>query len=119
MNRIFIKGLEVFAYHGVNPEENEQGQRFVLDITLSADLSVAEQSDRVEDTVSYSAVRKTVSRVMTEQTCQLIECAAARVADAIMAEYPRVLRAEVVLKKPDAPMSAVFDFVGVEVVRTR
>lgn len=119
MNRIFIKGLEVFAYHGVNPEEKRDGQRFVLDVTLWADLAAAECSDRLEDTVNYAAVRKTISHTMTEKSCDLIEHAAARVADAVLASYPKVRRVEVILKKPDAPMSAKFDYVAVEVVRER
>ena len=41
MDTIIIKGLEIFAYHGVNPEEKRDGQRFVLDLTLRADLSAA------------------------------------------------------------------------------
>ena len=35
MDKVFIKGLEIFAYHGVNPEEKRDGQPFVLDITLA------------------------------------------------------------------------------------
>ena len=41
METIRIKGLEIFAYHGVNPEEKENGQRFVLDLAMTADLSRA------------------------------------------------------------------------------
>lgn len=119
MNRIFIKGLEVFAYHGVNPEEKQDGQKFILDITLYADLSSAEKSDRLEDTVNYAAVRKTVSSIMTGGCYNLIEHTAARVADGIIDCYPQVKRVEVILKKPDAPMSAVFDYVAVEVIRER
>lgn len=119
MNRIFIKGLEVFAYHGVNPEEKRDGQRFVLDITLHAELSKAELSDNLDDTVNYAAVRKTVTRLMTDRSFDLIERAAAYVADGILAEHNKVERVEVILKKPDAPMNAVFDYVAVEVIRER
>lgn len=119
MNRMFIKGLEVFAYHGVNPEEKRDGQRFVLDITLYANLSYAEKSDRLEDTVNYASVRKTVSRLMTENRFDLIERAAACVAEGVLKEHPKVEKIEVILKKPDAPMSAKFDYVAVEVVRQR
>lgn len=119
MNRMFIKGLEVFAYHGVNPEEKRDGQRFVLDITLYADLYYAEKNDRLEDTVNYASVRKTVSRLMTENCFDLIERAAACVAEGVLKEHPKVEKIEVILKKPDAPMSAKFDYVAVEVVRQR
>ena len=51
LDRIYIKGLDVFAYHGVMPKEKRDGQRFVLDITLDCDLSRAGRTDRLEDTV--------------------------------------------------------------------
>ena len=38
MDQIIIKGLRLFAYHGVNPEEKEQGQDFVFDIVLNLEI---------------------------------------------------------------------------------
>ncbi|MBQ8077343.1 MAG: dihydroneopterin aldolase, partial [Eubacterium sp.] len=32
MDKITIKDLKLFAYHGVNPEEKESGQNFFIDI---------------------------------------------------------------------------------------
>lgn len=119
MDKIIIKGLEIFAYHGVNPEEKENGQRFVLDITLEADLSKARHSDGLEDTVNYAAVRKTVQRVFTAEKLNLIERAAQAVCDGILAEHSRVEAVTVLLKKPEAPMNAVFDYVAVELRQER
>ena len=51
MDKILIKGLKLFAYHGVNPEEKEQGQNFIFDIAISVDISKACFSDNVNDTV--------------------------------------------------------------------
>ena len=56
MDTIHIKGLRLFAYHGVNPEEKRDGQTFLLDIQLHAGLSQARHSDRLDDTVNYAAV---------------------------------------------------------------
>ena len=76
MDRIYIRGLEIFAYHGVNPEEKRDGQTFILDVTLYADLSRARQSDSLSDTVNYAAVRKTIQRAFTAESYDLIERAA-------------------------------------------
>lgn len=119
MDKIQIKGLEIFAYHGVNPEEKENGQPFLLDITLWADLSRARRSDDLNDTVNYAAVRKTVQRVFTAEKYDLIERAAQAVCDGVLAEHPRVEEVRVTLKKPEAPMNAVFDYVAVEVAEAR
>ena len=52
MDKIVIKGLKLFAYHGVNPEEKRDGQNFVIDITANVPLLKAGQSDELVDTVS-------------------------------------------------------------------
>ena len=119
MDKIHIKSLQIFAYHGVNPEEKEQGQNFILDIVLHADLSKARQSDKLEDTVNYAAVRKTVQRAFTERKYDLIERAAQAVCEAVLEEYPRVQEIDLLLKKPEAPMNAVFDYVAVEISLSR
>lgn len=119
MDKIQLKGLEIFAYHGVNPEEKENGQPFLLDITLCADLSAARQSDRLDDTVNYAAVRKTVQRAFTAEKYDLIERAAHVVCQAVLAEHPRVQEICLTLKKPQAPMNAKFDYVAVEISLSR
>lgn len=119
MDNIWIRGLKVFAYHGVNPEEKRDGQPFILDITVKIDLSKACRSDDLKDTVSYAKIIKTAEKVMQEKSCNLLEHAAQRVAGQILEEYPPVAEVTVLLKKPEAPIQAEFDFVGVEVTRRR
>ena len=119
MDRIYIKGLELFAYHGVNPEEKRDGQTFLLDITLHADLSRARQTDSLEDTVNSAAVRKTVQRAFTAESYDLIERAAQTVCEAILREHPKVEKVGLLLKKPEAPMNAKFDYVAVETELSR
>ncbi|HBT64315.1 MAG TPA: dihydroneopterin aldolase [Ruminococcaceae bacterium] len=118
MDKILIKGLRVFAYHGVNPEEKQNGQMFELDITLWVDLSKAGQTDDLNQTINYAKVSKLVVAVMQAEKYDLIERAATQVADAILQNYP-VETVTVLLKKPEAPMKADFDYVGVEITRTR
>lgn len=119
METIRIKGLEIFAYHGVNPEEKENGQRFVLDLAMTANLSRAAQSDDLRDTVNYAAVRKAVTAAFTAQKYDLIERVAQVVCDAVLDGFPQVAAVTVELKKPEAPMNAVFDYVSVEMTRCR
>ena len=116
MDKIVIKGLRIFAYHGVNPEEKEKGQPFVLDITLYKDLSLPGATGDLNDTVNYSRVAKTATRVMLAQKDDLIERAASRVAEAVLAEFP-VREVTVRLKKPRAPIAGDFEYVAVEITR--
>ena len=66
-----------------------------------------------------AAVRKTVNAVFTAQKYDLIERAAQVVCDAILENYPKVQSVKVELKKPEAPINAVFDYVSVEMTRSR
>lgn len=119
MDKIIIEGLKVFAHHGVNPEETATGQQFLVDVTASADLSLACISDELDSTVSYSAIVKTVKSVLTAQNDKLLERAAQRVADAVLEHYPEISDVKIRLKKPDAPIHADFSYVAVEIERGR
>ncbi len=118
LDQIQIRGLRVYAYHGVKEAEKEKGQPFELDVTLWADLRVPGTSDRLEDTVNYSRVAKRVVSLMQEQKDDLIERAAARVAEGILADFP-VEGVTICLKKPRAPIAADFAYVAVEITRWR
>lgn len=118
-DQILIHGLQVFARHGVNAEEKWNGQLFVLDIALDVDLSVPARTDDLRDTVNYAAVVKTVTAAMTAATYDLIERAAGAVMDALFAAFPAVRGVTLTLKKPNAPIKAVFDTVAVSVTRRR
>lgn len=119
MDKIMIKGLRLFAYHGVFEKEKREGQTFVLDLTLEADLSKACASDALADTVSYADVIETVKRAFCATSYDLIECAAQTVADAVLAEYEKVIRVTVRVMKPDAPLDAELAYAAVEIVRGR
>ena len=116
---IIIQDLEIFAYHGVNPEEKENGQRFIICAEMDVDVREAAETDDLNKTVSYSAVIKLIKREFIKEKYDLIETAADRLANEILREFDRVNHIELTVKKPDAPMKAVFDFVAVKVRRSR
>ena len=118
-DRIFINGLSLHAYHGVMPYEGKVGQTFTIDIELAIDLSAAARSDKVADTVSYDKVVECASRAFCARRCRLIEAAAGGVADAVLAQFPRVQSVRVTIHKPHAPIAATFSDVGVALLRVR
>lgn len=119
MDRIIIKGLKLFAYHGVNLEEKEDGQMFVIDLSADLSLDAPCNTDNVDDTVSYAKVIKTVRRVFSAEKYDLIEKAAQVVADAVLEEYKAIQTVTITLKKPFAPVKADFEYVAVEITRSR
>lgn len=119
MDKIIIKGLQIFAYHGVNPEEKVNGQNFVLDIVAYKDLKKAGATDNLDDTVSYAKILKMALRVFNEDKYDLLEKVAQRVAEQIFLEFEPINKVDICLKKPDAPIKAEFEYVAIEISRTR
>jgi dihydroneopterin aldolase len=118
-DRIFINGLSLHAYHGVMAYEARVGQTFTLDLVLTMDLAVASRSDKVADTVSYDKVVECATQAFCAQRFRLIEAAAGKVADALLAGFPRVQSVAVTIHKPHAPIAATFSDVGVTLMRNR
>jgi len=119
MDSLLISGLKIHARHGVLAEEKTLGQTFVIDAVLKADLTKACASDQLEDTVNYAAVVETLQRAMVAYDDNLVERAAQRLAEAGLAEHPLVAEVSITLKKPHAPIPALFDFVAVSITRRR
>ncbi len=119
MDKILIRNLKIYAYHGVLDEEKANGQYFIFDIDAFVDISVPCKTDRVEDTVNYALMVERITDVFTSQKDDLIEKAVQRVADGLFAEFDRISELRILLKKPSAPIDAEFDWVGVEINRKR
>lgn len=119
MDKITIKNLKLFAYHGVNPEEKENGQTFYLDIDYYVNIARACKSDSIDDTVSYAKVVKVARKAFTDEKYDLIERASQVVADAILDSFEDIFKVEITLKKPEAPVSADFDYMAVSICRER
>ena len=116
---VFVNGLVLHAYHGVMPHEGKVGQSFVIDLVLDIDLTDAAKSDKLADTVSYDAVVNVVDRAFTGKRYRLVEAAAGAVADAVLQNFPLIKAMRITVRKPHAPLAAVFTDVGVTVIRTR
>jgi dihydroneopterin aldolase len=116
---VFVNGLVLHAYHGVMPHEGKVGQPFIIDLVLDIDLANAAKSDKLADTVSYDAVVNVVGRTFTGRRCRLVETAAGAVADAVLQNFPRIETVRITVRKPHAPVAAVFTDVGVTLVRSR
>jgi dihydroneopterin aldolase len=117
-DRVLLRGLEFYGYHGVIPEENRLGQRFVVDLDLHRDLSEAGRTDDIARTVDYGAVLADVRAIVEGPHCKLIEAVAERIAQRVLAGYD-VSRVRVRIRKPDVPIAATLEYLGVEIDRTR
>lgn len=117
-DRITLTGVRVRAHHGVFDFEREQGQEFVIDVSVAVDLSAAASGDDLGSTVHYGELAEAVVAAVGRDPVDLIETVAERVA-AVALDHPAVEEVEVTVHKPEAPISVPFTDVAVTIVRGR
>ncbi|WP_235481084.1 dihydroneopterin aldolase [Agromyces sp. Leaf222] len=117
-DRITLTGLRVMAHHGVFEFEREQGQEFVIDVSVVVDLRAAASGDDLARTVHYGELAEAVVAAVERDPVDLIETLAERVAS-IALSFAGVEQAEVTVHKPQAPITVPFGDVSVSIVRVR
>jgi dihydroneopterin aldolase len=84
---VSIRDLRVSTVIGVYDWEREIEQALVFSVDMAADVAKAAARDDIADAVDYSAVAQAVKTVVTEGRFQLIETAAERVAERLIADF--------------------------------
>jgi len=118
IDKIILKGLKFYGYHGVWPEEKRLGQWFEVDLELEGPFTQAAVHDRLEETLDYSRIYQDIRSLVEEQKFNLLETLAARIAE-LAVSYSIVERARVLVKKPQAPLGGVLEYAAVETVRSK
>jgi len=102
---ISVKGLSIFARHGVMEQERTVGNTFSVDVTLHYDAARAMDSDNVDDALNYAHVADIITAQM-RQPSNLLENVAARIADALLDTFPALTRGTITITKPKPPFPA-------------
>jgi 7,8-dihydroneopterin aldolase/epimerase/oxygenase len=118
LDRIAVRGLRVFGYHGVRDEERRDGQEFIIDAVVSLDTAAAAAGDELARTVDYAALADRLAAVAGGPPARLIETLAGRLAAVCLSE-PAVAEVEITVHKPQAPLGHPFDDVAVTIRRVR
>jgi 7,8-dihydroneopterin aldolase/epimerase/oxygenase len=96
---VSVRDLSVEAVIGVYDWEREITQTLVFTVEMGADVRAAARRDDLD--LDYSAVAQTIASVVQDGRFRLIETAAERVAERLLADHPVTwLRLEV--RKPIA-----------------
>ena len=112
---ITLKNCAFFAHHGVFEEETKLGQRFFVDVTLKVEPNGALEEDRIEGTVHYGEAFAVIEQMVTKRNRYLIEALALDIATGLCDAFKEVLHARVTVRKPNAPVPGILDFVEVTV----
>ncbi|TFC16517.1 dihydroneopterin aldolase [Cryobacterium algoritolerans] len=115
---ITLTGLRVTAHHGVYDFERENGQDFVVDVTVWLDLRGAAHSDDLAGTIHYGELAVEVTDAARANPVDLIETVAERIAAVVLA-HQAAERVQVTVHKPEAPISVPFTDVAVQITRSR
>lgn len=118
MDRIEIRGLRAFGHHGVYPEEQRDGQTFVVDVDVEADLAAAQSSDDLADTIDYGVLARRLGDRVASSRFDLVEALAGDLADLVLAD-PKVHSARVRVAKPEVASKVECADVAVVVHRSR
>lgn len=115
MDKIEIKGLEVYAYHGVEEHEKINGQNFYIDAVLYFDGVRAGRSDDLDDTINYAKVCQFIDKYLKENRFDLIEAVAHNTVDGLLHQMPKLRRIDFTINKPSAPIGLPFENVAVSI----
>jgi 7,8-dihydroneopterin aldolase/epimerase/oxygenase len=117
-DRIQLHEMAFYAYHGVNPEEQAQGQVFVVDVAVEADLHRAGHTDEIGDSLDYRDLYARVRQVVTGERYRLLEAVAEAVAHRLL-EVERIQGVTVRVRKPHVKLGGPLAYAAVEVVRRK
>ena len=123
-HKISLKGLRVFAYHGVFDFERQNGQDFYIDATVWIDGVRAAMNDDLAATLNYAELAKVLVENAKNEPVDLLETLAARLLDVVMNmgggdATGLVRKAKVTVHKPNAPIVYDFEDVSVTVKASR
>ena len=123
-HKISLKGLRVFAYHGVFDFERQNGQDFYIDATVWIDGNRAAMNDDLAATLNYADLAKLLVENAKTEPVDLLETLAARLLDVVMNmgggdATGLVRKAKITVHKPNAPIVYDFEDVSVTVKASR
>lgn len=111
-NRINVKGIQVYAYHGCLDEEKRLGGKYTVNVEIAADFSKAVQTDALEDTVDYVAIRKIVIAEMAIRS-RLIEHVGQRIYKRLKNELQFAEGVSITVIKHNPPIEGVVENVSI------
>jgi dihydroneopterin aldolase len=111
-DRIVLKGVRAFGYHGVLPHERPNGQEFIVDLEVETSFDECADSDDVTDTVNYANLAQIAHDAIVGPAFNLIEKLADVIARKCL-QLDGVERVCVTVHKPFAPIEVPFDNVSV------
>ncbi len=116
MDKIILKGIRFHGHHGVPEAERQVGGHYEIDATLGCPLMNPGRTDALVDTIDYSEVVTRIVEIGTQQSFQLIEALAEKIATVILEQFA-VDEVHLIVKKLHPPIDQPIDYFAVEIFR--
>lgn len=111
--------MKFYGYHGVFPEENTLGQRFIVDLMVLVDLKKAGETDQLEHSVNYGELFQVCKEIVEGKPYKLVEAVAEKIAETVLMQFTLVSEVTIKVIKPDPPIPGHYQSVAVEITRSR
>ncbi|MBO4687792.1 MAG: dihydroneopterin aldolase [Clostridiales bacterium] len=119
MDKIVMSNMIFKSFSGVLQQEKENGQEFVITLTLEIPRIKGCRTDHIRDTVDYGKVFDLVKDYVEHVSCDLIEYMAEQIILRVMRKNSMVERITCEIRKPKAPIDGDFEYMSVIIERTR
>jgi dihydroneopterin aldolase len=116
MGLIQIENMEFYSFHGHFREERIVGNKFLVNLTIEADMTVPAKTDNLRDAVNYQKAYEIVKQQMDNKS-YLLENIAGRILDALYSEMEGIQKATVKVSKLNPPLGGKILSVSVEMTR--
>ena len=116
MEKIKLKNIKIYAYHGCLEEEAKIGSYYIVNLTIHLDLKKAGESDNLNDTINYAELTRIIHEQMAIRS-NLLEHVTQRIATSIGSAYPVINKIKVSVAKVNPPVPANIDEAKVTFVK--
>lgn len=109
---ISLEDMEFKAYHGCYDLEKIVGNRFLVNLTIDAELDRAAKDDNVSETINYLTVYSIVAECMKHKS-DILENVTLRIIDSVYESFPVVTRVCATVSKLAPPLGGKIGRVSV------
>lgn len=118
-DRIILRDLGFYGYHGLFSEEERLGQRFFVDLECGVDLTAPGESDAIGHTVSYADIYDVVKATFEGRRTKLIEALGQNIVTSLFERFEDINWIVIRIRKPEAPIAMVRGEAAIELHRVR
>lgn len=118
MYTVLIRGLELYAFHGVPNEERVIGHRYKIDIEFEVE-GRTDETDDISETVDYGSVAQQIAAIAQGHKYRTVERLARVIGERLMKEHVCIQRLTLTLVKRLPPAPIIAEEAGVRLTLTR